>query len=113
MGGQYLSEHGEAFTLETLHVQAVALLQNVFYALSVPPSSLAQKSGNCRLVRLGLDLLVDSSYHLWLIEVNLLKDGYGLGYAVKGPLGDSKRALIQELLIAEGRLRAFLRGEAS
>ena len=80
-----------------LQPQVVAIIQAVFRALESAPSSLLEKSTQQepqphKLKRFGLDLLVDEDFHVWLIEVNVLKGrpkGYGLG-ASKGPGGDMK-----------------------
>lgn len=100
---------GEDIFERTVLPRAQSVVRAVFRALQTRPSSLAATHGSGRLKRFGLDLLVDESMGVWLIEVNLLKDGYGLGYAVAGPGGDLKRHLVDQLLRDEATLRDFVR----
>lgn len=88
--------------------QVKGVVCKLFRALGAPPDAALAPEGSetgRRLRRFGVDLLVDSALRIWLVEVNILKDGYALGYAPKGAAGDDKRRLVQEFLRDEKTLR--------
>ena len=88
-----------------------AAVRGLFAALRAPPCALAPAGaeGGRRVRRFGLDLLVDEGLAVWLIEANILKDGFALGYAPKGPAGDAKRVLVRQLVADEEGLRVAVR----
>merc|ERR1712061_40099 len=92
----------------TILPQVRDIARHMIRAVGAPPSGLAPRAG-ARLRRFGIDLLVDHTLRLWLIEVNFLKEGFALKYAPKGAAGDAKRAAVEELLHDEGALRKAVR----
>merc|ERR1712232_1017977 len=91
------------------------IIATIFGALEAEPCSLmppvlsegAAGRQRPRLRRLGIDMLVDEAFHVWFMEVNVLRDGYGLGCA-RGPGGDLKRRLVERLKRAEALLTQAL-----
>lgn len=83
--------------------QARSILRNVFKALGTPPSSLLQ-APTARLKRLGVDLLVDVNFRVWLLEINVLRND-GLKGAKGQPM---KHVLAQRLFQEEAALKSSL-----
>merc|ERR1712232_692473 len=82
----------------------------IFRALLASPTSLPNRADTSgRFRRLGLDFLVDESSTVWLIEVNVLRNEYGLG-CPNGSGGDVKRNLVRKLVEDEVTLRASVAG---
>lgn len=86
-------------------------VRSVFSALASQPSGLASSEAEAgrRLRRLGLDFLIGSNLEVFLIEANVLRDGFGLGYAASGPTGDLKRGLVEGLTRDEILLKGVLK----
>lgn len=97
---------------EAILPQVRAIVRATFWALRTAPSSLADAGVPRRLRRLGLDFLVDEECRVWLIEANILREKYGLKSA-RGPGGEVKRSLTQQLVEDEVALKAALRGQGS
>jgi len=100
----------DAFS-EQILPQVRAIVRDMFRGLGAAPSGLATKEST-RLRRFGLDILVDADLTAWLIEANILKDGYAVGYAPKGAAGEDKRRLVRQLQEAEIQLRKAVRAGA-
>lgn len=108
----YLEEHEGAGTYEArILPQVRSIVRELFRGLAAAPSALAPEASESggRLRRFGFDLLVDEALAVWLIEVNILKDGYATNWAQKGAAGEAKRLLVKQLLEDEALLRVAAR----
>ncbi|CAK0836814.1 unnamed protein product, partial [Prorocentrum cordatum] len=108
----HLGEHEGAGTYEArLLPQVRGVVRELFRGLAAAPSALAPEASESgrRLRRFGIDLLVDEALAVWLIEVNILKDGYALQYAPRGSSGEAKRLLVKRLVEDEALLRVAAR----